>query len=233
MVKFAANQARRPLIGILGGTFNPIHHGHLRMAEDLADVLKLDAVRFIPSANPPHKQSPITSAADRCEMVNLAIASNPRFILDDCELKREGASYTIDTLLSLREKLGKETALCLIMGSDAFAEFDSWHRWQEILTLCHLALVERPNVELSEALRPALQDLLRQHYTDELGQLSASPAGLISIQRITALDISATAIRKYLATQRSARYLMPDAVIDYIDRHHLYSNQRYISRQHT
>jgi len=224
MVKSAANQARRPLIGILGGTFDPIHYGHLRMAEDLADLLKLDAVRFIPSANPPHKQSPTTSAEDRCEMVKLAIATNPRFIFDDRELKREGASYTIDTLLSLREELGKETALCLIMGSDAFAEFDSWHRWQEILGLCHLALVERPNVELAEALRPTLQDLLRQHYTDEPDRLSASPAGHISIQRITALDISATAIRKYLATQRSPRYLLPNAVFDYIDRHHLYSN---------
>jgi len=224
MVKSAANQARRPLIGILGGTFDPIHHGHLRMAEDLADLIKLDAVRFIPSANPPHKQSPTTSAEDRCEMVKLAIATNPRFIFDDRELKREGASYTIDTLLSLREELGKETALCLIMGSDAFAEFDSWHRWQEILGLCHLALVERPNVELEEVLRPTLQDLLRQHYTHEPERLSASPAGHISIQRITALDISATTIRKYLATQRSPRYLLPNAVFDYIDRHHLYSN---------
>ncbi len=222
MVKSAANQVRRPLIGILGGTFDPIHHGHLRMAEDLADLIKLDAVRFIPSANPPHKQSPTTSAEDRCEMVKLAIATNPRFVFDDRELKREGASYTIDTLLSLREELGKETALCLIMGSDAFAEFDSWHRWQEILQYCHIALVERPNIQLADALRTELQSLLRNHYAEHPEKLSSCPAGYINIQRITALDISATAIRKHLALGRSTRYLLPDKVIDYIEKQKLY-----------
>lgn len=222
MVKSAANLQRRPLVGILGGTFDPIHYGHLRMAEDLADALQLDTVHFIPSANPPHKQSPITSAKDRCEMVKLAIASNPRFMLDDRELRREGASYTIDTLLSLREDLGEQTALCLIMGSDAFAEFDSWHRWQEILQHCHLVLVERPNIQLDGALRTELQSLLRDHYVQSPEKLSSSSAGLINIQRITALDISATAIRQHLITGRSSRYLLPDTVIDYIQKQHLY-----------
>jgi nicotinate-nucleotide adenylyltransferase len=222
MVKSAANQARWPLVGILGGTFDPIHHGHLRMAEDLADILKFDALRFIPSANPPHKQSPTTSAEDRCEMVKLAIASNPRFILDDRELKREGASYTIDTLLSLRQELGEEVALCLIMGSDAFAEFDSWHRWREILSLCHLVLVERPHIGLTEALRPALQTLLRDRYTEQAAQLPGSASGLITIQRITTLDISATGLRSHMASGRSIRYLLPDAVMSYIEANKLY-----------
>lgn len=222
MVKSAADSARRPLVGILGGTFDPIHHGHLRMAEDLADALKLDEVRFIPSASPPHKQSPNTSAKNRCEMVKLAIASNPRFMLDDRELRREGASYTIDTLLSLREELGEQTALCLIMGSDAFAEFDSWHRWQEILQYCHLVLVERPNIQLGNALRAELQSLLGDHYAESPEKLRASPAGHIHIERITALDISATAIRKNLLADRSIRYLLPDPVIDYIEKQQLY-----------
>lgn len=224
MVKSGANRdLSLPLIGILGGTFDPIHYGHLRMAEDLAETLKLDQVRFIPSANPPHKQAPTTSATDRCRMVELAIADNPRFVLDDRELKRDGASYTIDTLLSLREELGKDLALCLIMGSDAFAEFDSWHRWQEILGLCHLVLVERPAVRISEPLRPALQSLLHENYAENPASLSASPSGRISIQRITALDISATAIRKDFLHQHSPRYLLPDSVIDFIRRHHLYA----------
>ncbi|MDP2247139.1 MAG: nicotinate-nucleotide adenylyltransferase, partial [Nitrosomonadales bacterium] len=205
MVKSAADQPGYQLIGILGGTFDPIHHGHLRMAEDLADALRLDQVRFIPAANPPHKQAPSTSAADRCEMVKLAIAGNPRFILDDRELRRDGASYTIDTLLSLRQALGDKPALCLILGSDAFVEFDSWYRWNEILGLCHLVLVERPTVNMCEALRPVLQSLLREHYAEDPALLSASPSGRIIIQRITALDISATAIRKHFQLQRSPK----------------------------
>lgn len=222
MVKSAANRQRRPLVGILGGTFDPIHHGHLRMAEDLADCLQLDEIRFIPAANPPHKQAPTTSAEDRAQMVQLAISNNPRFKLDARELHREGASYTIDTLLSLRAELGESPALCLIMGSDAFAEFDSWHRWQEILGLCHLVLVERPHVGLAEALRPALQTLLRECYAEQPAQLAASASGLITIQRITALDISATGIRSHLANGRSIRYLLPDAVMSYIQTNKLY-----------
>lgn len=222
MVKSEAEKAGRSMIGILGGTFDPIHFGHLRMAEDLADALHLDQVRFIPSANPPHKQAPATSAEDRCEMVRLAIDGNPRFILDDRELSRPGASYTIDTLLSLRKDLGNEISLCLIMGSDAFVEFDSWHRWQEILGLCHLVLVERPNIQIAEALRPALQSLLQGCYAENAAQLSAVPSGKITIQRITALDISATAIRQDFLNQHSPRYLLPDSVINFIRRHQLY-----------
>ncbi len=222
MAKSAVESASRRLIGILGGTFDPIHYGHLRMAENLADVLKLDEVHFIPSANPPHRQAPQTSATDRCEMVRLAIAGNPRFVLDDRELHRAGASYTIDTLLSLRAELGETPALCLILGSDAFAEFDSWHRWEEIPELCHLVLVERPHVQIAEALRPALQTLLRDRYTDQAAALAAAPSRRIAIQRINALDISATGIREDFVKQRSPRYLLPDSVVDFIQRHQLY-----------
>jgi nicotinate-nucleotide adenylyltransferase len=215
---------RRRLIGLLGGTFDPIHYGHLRLAETLADKLELDEVRFIPAANPPHRQLPDTAVQDRCDMVRLGIAGNPRFILDDRELQREGASYTIDTLRSLREELGREVALCLIMGSDAFAALDGWHRWQELLEHCHMALVERPSVALESTLRPPLQALLREHYVEDCTRLADLPAGLICIQRMTALDISATAIRNDLISGRSSRYLLPDNVIDYIERHQLYRN---------
>jgi nicotinate-nucleotide adenylyltransferase len=224
MAKSAPEPARRlRLIGLLGGTFDPVHYGHLRLAETLADKLGLDEVRFIPAANPPHRQLPETPAKDRCAMVGLAIAGNPRFVLDDRELQREGASYTIDTLRSLREELGAEVALCLIMGSDAFAELDGWHRWQELLDHCHMALVERPNVELAASLRPPLQALLRARYAEDRTLLAGSPAGRISIQRMTALDISATGIRNDLMHGRSPRYLLPDSVIAYIERHQLYT----------
>lgn len=211
------------MIGILGGTFDPIHYGHLRMAEELADALRLSQVRFIPSASPPHKSAPVTSALHRCQMVQLAIAGNARFALDDRELKRTGASYSIDTLLSLREELGESVVLGLIMGSDVFAEFDRWHRWQEILGVCHLVLVGRPNAGPAENLRPALQTLLQECLAKDPAQLVSSASGRIILQHITALDISATAIRQDLSHRRSARYLLPDAVTDYIHRHQLYA----------
>lgn len=222
MAKSAVDLTGRRLIGLLGGTFNPVHYGHLRMAEQLADILRLDEVRFIPCANPPHRQAPQTSAADRSAMVRLAIAGNPRFVPDERELQRIGASYTIDTLLALRAELGDEAALCLFMGSDAFVEFDSWHRWQDIPELCHLVLVERPNAQITESLRPALQSLLQERYTDDIGILATHAAGRVMIQRIHALDISATAIRDELRMQRSPRYLLPDAVLEFIRRRRLY-----------
>lgn len=211
------------MIGLLGGTFDPIHYGHLRLAETLADKLGLDEVRFIPAATPPHRQLPETAAQHRCEMVRLAIENNPRFVLDDRELKREGASYTIDTLCALHRELGAEVSLCLIMGSDAFAGLDGWHRWQELLDHCHMALVERPNVALTSTLHAPLQALLRDRYAEDCKSLAASPAGRISIQRMTALDISATGIRNDLMHGRSPRYLLPDNVIAYIEHHQLYT----------
>jgi len=139
-------------IGLLGGTFNPIHFGHLRMAQELAESLSLDAVKFIPSANPPHKPPPQVSAEHRAAMVKLAITDNPQFQFDGRELSRTGASYTVDTLESLRNELGNQVSLILIMGSDAFTKFNTWHRWQEIIALCHIALVQRPVSSIKESL---------------------------------------------------------------------------------
>jgi nicotinate-nucleotide adenylyltransferase len=209
-------------IGLLGGTFNPIHFGHLRMAEELANALDFSEVRFIPSANPPHKAAPEVSAAHRAEMVKLAIADNPKFKLDTRELERTGASYTIDTLISLREELGKETSLCLIMGSDAFVKLNTWHRWQALLDYAHIVLVQRPGTKPQEKLPSELEALLKDHYTELTADLSTQNAGLITMQPITAQDISATNIRSLFAHGQSARYLLPNEVIDYVEQHRLY-----------
>lgn len=209
------------LIGLLGGTFNPIHFGHLRMAQELADALKLAEVRFIPSANPPHKDAPTVSAQHRAEMVQVAIADNPLFKLDTRELDRAGASYTIDTLISLHEELGNKTALCLMMGSDAFTKLDSWHHWDELLNYCHIILVQRPNAK-SEKLSDQMTAFLSAHYTENLDDLTEKTAGYIHMQVITALDISATNIREQLNAGDSPRYLMPDSVLAYIQQHQLY-----------
>ena len=216
------------LVGILGGTFNPIHFGHLRSAQELAELLNLDEVRFIPSANPPHKPLPTVSAQQRASMVQLAIANNPLFSCDTRELNRQGASYTIDTLMSLRQDLGAETALCLIMGSDAFLHLDSWHRWQDLLNYCHIVLVQRPIIgtqkDLSSlSLNPVLKDFLAQHYTENCEDLCDKNAGFISMHATTPLAISATEIRKLIAQKQSPRYLLPNAVLDFIIKNTLYT----------
>jgi nicotinate-nucleotide adenylyltransferase len=208
------------VIGILGGTFDPIHFGHLRLAEELSEALGLSQVRFIPAAHPPHKEQPSTSPEHRVDMVNLAIARNPKFILDKRELERSGPSYSIDTLQSLRDELGSDISICLFLGSDAFVKFNTWHRWEEILNLCHIALVERPATK--EPLPQVLQNFLQDHCAEDATDLASVPAGLIMTQKITALDISATRIRQGLQQKRSPCYLMPDSVIDYIYAHQLY-----------
>ena len=211
-----------PIIGLLGGTFNPIHFGHLRMAQELADALSLDEVRFIPSANPPHKAVPKVSAKQRAEMVRMAIADNPLFKLDTRELERIGASYTIDTLVSLREELGASVALCLIMGSDAFVHLNTWARWQELLNYCHIILVQRPNTAQQPKLAGELATLLEENYTENIADLLQKPAGYIHMQAITPLDISSTDIRKALKNKLSARYLVPEKLIDYLFKYKLY-----------
>ncbi len=212
-----------PAIGILGGTFNPVHYGHLRMAQELAESLNLDTVRFIPAANPPHKDAPAISAEQRAAMVQLAIANNSRFVFDDRELHRAGASYTLDTLHSLRDELGKDVSITLFMGSDAFTKFDTWHRWQEIIELCHIALVQRPQLRGNEhKLSQSLETFLHHHYSENSDDLRHAPCGFVTMRQITALDISSTAIRHALQHGNSVRYLMPDSVIDYIQTHQLY-----------
>jgi len=209
-------------IGLLGGTFNPIHFGHLRMAQELAEVLSLDEVRFIPSANPPHKTAPSVSAKHRANMVQLAVENNPLFKLDTRELKRIGASYTIDTLTSLRHELGNNVALCLMMGSDAFTKLNSWHRWQELLNFCHLILVQRPNNRTKQPLVKELESILHQHYTEHSEDLTSYAAGYIHMQAITELDISSTAIRDTFQRKLIPRYIMPEKVINYIEANQLY-----------
>jgi len=211
------------LIGLLGGTFNPIHFGHLRMAQELAETLQLDEVRFIPSANPPHKALPSVDAKHRTEMVRIAIKDNPIFKVDERELERNGASYTIDTLTSIKDELDQKTALCLILGSDAFVKLNTWHRWQELLQYCHIVLVQRPSVLHAELkLAENLEQLLRDHYTEDPAELASRGSGFIHMQKITALDISSTSIREMFKEEQTPRYLMYDQQIEYIKQHHLY-----------
>jgi nicotinate-nucleotide adenylyltransferase len=213
-------------IGLLGGTFDPIHFGHLRMAQELADALGLARVRFIPTGTPPHRDSPKVSGAHRLQMVRIAIAGNPLFEADDREIRREGISYTYDTLTELRDELGQRP-LCLLMGADAFAALTTWHRWQELFDLAHVVIAHRPGFRLQE-LQAALPAPLRKIYLRRLAGAPGMPranAGSIVTREITALDISATHVRAMLAQGFSPRYLAPDSVLEYIDHNHLYKDR--------
>ena len=212
-------------IGLLGGTFDPIHFGHLRLAQELADALGLERVRFIPTGTPPHRNSPQVSGTHRLDMVRIAIAGNPVFEADDREIRRKGISYSYDTLTELRDELG-ERPLCLLMGADAFAALATWHRWQDLFDLAHVVIAHRPGFRL-QGLQAALPAPLRKIYLRRLAGAPGMPlanAGCILTREITALDISATHIRAMLAQGSSPRYLVPDAILEYIDQNHLYKD---------
>ncbi|MHB1948268.1 MAG: nicotinate-nucleotide adenylyltransferase [Gammaproteobacteria bacterium] len=207
-------------IGILGGTFDPIHFGHLRTALELRQALDLAEVRFIPCYQPVHRKLPVATPDQRLEMVRHAIESEPSLQVDDCEIKRKGPSYTIDTLIHLRKEF-KENPLCLIMGIDALLNFPSWHRWEEILQYAHLVVAHRPQYHLPQT--GIVADLLKQRLKHSPIELHTSIAGNILLHPVTSLEISATDIRKQIAMGRSPRFLLPDTVYKYIQEHGVYS----------
>lgn len=213
-------------IGILGGTFDPVHCGHLRLAQEVAETLALGEVRFIPGGTPPHRDRPQTPAADRVAMVKLAIADNPLFVLDERETQRAGLSYTFDTLSGLRAEAGATQPLVLIMGADAFLAFDKWHRWREIFSLAHIAVAHRPGTDLSAITDVELARAFAQRRVVDVQALHRAAAGAIAVVPITALDISATAIRAAIHDGRSARYLMPPDVLAYIDSKYLFLKEK-------
>ena len=212
---------------MLGGTFDPVHCAHLRLAEELADGIGLSKVRFIPTGAPPHRGTPRVIGVHRMEMVRLAIAGNPRFEADDREIRRQGICYTFDTLNEMRAELG-DRPLCLLMGSDAFSALTTWHRWEELFDLAHIVIAHRPGFSLQQ-LQSSLPGPLRKIYLQRLaastGILRRDSAGAVYAREITALDIAATQIRGLLAGGGSARYLVPDAVLDYIETNRLYKER--------
>lgn len=206
-------------IGILGGTFDPVHIGHLRGAVEVAELFALDEVRLIPSARPPHRDSPQVSAEDRLAMVRCAVEGVPGLRVDDRELRRARPSYTIDTLESLREELAADDQLFLVLGWDAFCGLPGWHRWEELLSHCHLLVLQRPDADMEAP--EALRDLLAARSVSD-PQALCGPGGQIAFVWQTPLEISATQLRERLAQGRSIRFLVPDTVLAYIQAHGLY-----------
>lgn len=211
------------MIGILGGTFDPIHFGHLRTALEVAESLALEQLRFLPSGQPPHRESPHARAEQRLAMVQAAIAGETRFVADDREIRREGPSFMVDSLRSLRQELGDKVSLGLIVGLDAFAALDTWHEWRRLIELAHLVVMTRPGWSLQDIRTPALEELVQGHNTQEVQDCHAAAAGRVIFCPVTQLNISSTDIRRQLEAGKDVRYLLPDTVLALIKQQHIYA----------
>jgi len=209
-------------IGIFGGTFDPIHYGHLRTAFEMLKALRFDEVRFIPCGNPPHRGITYADAELRYRMVDAAIKGQEGFLSDDRELRREGPSYSIDTLTGLREEF-PERSLGLIVGMDAFLELPKWHRWDEILNFAHIVIAHRPGWRAPDI--GALGNLIAENGTHRVNDLHEVTHGRIHIHAVTQLEIASTEIRDLVAAGRDPRFLMPDAVRDVIKQTNLYMSE--------
>lgn len=207
-------------LAILGGTFDPVHVGHLRSALEVGELLGLDEVRLMPNALPPHRDMPSVSALQRLQMVQLAVANEPLLTVDARELQRDKPSWTIDTLISVRAELAAVDQLFFVLGWDALCGLSSWQRWRELLDYCHLLVLQRPDMQAS--LPEPVQALLAERQVDSWQQ-AQGPAGSIVFLQQTPLAVSATAIRQLLAEQKSIRFLVPDRVLEFIQTQGLYA----------
>ncbi len=210
-------------LGLLGGTFDPVHFAHLRLALEALEHLPLASIRWVPSGQPGHRGAPSAGVEHRLAMLGLAIGDEPRFSLDAADARSAAPTFTVNTLARLRAELGAEVPLVLIIGADQMLALDTWREWKRLFELAHIAVAERPRFEL----RPGVLagELAAEHARRSAppSALAAAPAGAITKFAMTPLDISASAIRAAVAAGRSPRYLLPDAVLDYIGLHRLYT----------
>ena len=207
-------------IGIFGGTFDPVHFGHLRAASEASEKLPLREFRLLPAGSPPHRSKTFASAAHRLAMLELATSEYSDLVVDDREVRRGGHSYMVDTLAEIRQEEG-ETPLVLMVGQDAVNHLDSWYEWRSLFELAHLVVMRRPGSshvysgELFEALQPRM--------IEDPALLGRSPHGCVIPLEVTQLEISSTRIRRIIADGRSPRFLLPESVIGYMAENGLYS----------
>ena len=208
------------MIGILGGTFDPIHYGHLRTALDVQQRLALDEVRFIPCGEPPHRVAPIAEPLQRLAMVRAAIAGQDRFVADDRELRRDGPSYMVDTLSSLKNDF-KDESLCLILGTDAFNGLAQWHQWQKIFALANIVVMKRPEVDGKAKINKHLFSQIKHRLVDA-DVLNKKQNGAICFIPVTQLEISATMIRQQWQQCNDIQFFLPDSVLRLIQQQNIY-----------
>lgn len=209
---------------IFGGTYDPVHHGHLRAAVEIGEALGVNQVDLIPARDPVHRGVPGATATERLAMLEHAVSAEPTLRVNAIELEAPRESYTLFTLQELRTEIGAETPLILVMGMDAFLGLESWRGWQSLLDCAHILVLMRPGYHPS--LSPALQQLQSEHGTETLSQLLQSAAGRLCLFEQTPLEISATQVRKIIASGANPRYLIPDAVWRYIQENELYGFKR-------
>jgi nicotinate-nucleotide adenylyltransferase len=200
-------------VGVFGGTFDPVHYGHLRSAFEMLQALRFDEIHFVPCGDPPHRGVTYANARDRFRLVQLAIEGQAGFVADDRELRRDGPSYTVDTLISLREEFPGDS-LGLIVGMDAFLGLPGWHRWEEVLDLAHIVVAHRPGWKAPDI--GVLGDLITEYGTHRVDELHGTTHGRVHIHAVTQLEIASTEIRDLIAAGRDPRFLMPDQVRDAI-----------------
>ncbi|MCK5828892.1 MAG: nicotinate-nucleotide adenylyltransferase [Methylococcales bacterium] len=204
------------MIGIYGGTFDPVHYGHLRTALEVKEKFLLDEVRLIPCAQPAHKALPLTLPEMRLAMLELAVKNQPGLVIDRRELVRDGYSYMIDTLKSLRSETPRQSLL-LFIGTDAFKGLADWYQWQQLFDYAHIVVITRPGYQLKQ-----IPDFLSSKLTEDREKLIRDRLGYLFFQSVTQLDISATAIRATIEAGLNPGFLLPDNVINYIKNNKLY-----------
>lgn len=213
------------LVGIYGGTFDPIHYGHLRIAEELLDIIDLRRIVFVPSGAPRLRTVPAASRNHRAAMVRLAIQDNDMFALDEREVNRPGVSTTVESLCEYQYELGKNTALCFILGIDAFVKINQWRNWHELFNLCHMIIVARPGYTSIDDYQNLPVDIRKELIARRVlnaGDLGLQMNGFIYTAQTSLLEISASHIRSLIAAGKSTRYLLPEIVSDYIKSNYLY-----------
>ncbi len=212
-------------VGIFGGTFDPIHFGHLRLAQEVAEHCGLEAVHIIPAGKPPHRNEPVCDPALRMEMVRIASTGNPLFFPDDREIAKKTPCYSVETLEELRKEWGNDKPVCLMVGADAFLGLASWHEWRRLFDLAHVLVAQRPGFDIESRMTDPLRSEYRSRLSGDREKLRHLPSGLIMTMEITPLDISSSMIRDCLEKGHSPRYLLPEEVLVYIRKHGLYQEK--------
>lgn len=206
------------MIGLYGGTFDPVHYGHLRTALEVSEFFSLDELRLIPCSRPPHRDSPMASAEMRLQMLRLALTNDSVFVIDTREINREGPSYMVDTLKSIRAEVA-EVPLLLFIGADGFKHLASWFQWKRLFDFAHIVVMSRPG-ELNYIGKE--NDFFKNRYTESITELHNNPSGALFFKDVTPLAISATQIRQLIANNRNPGFLLPDQVIEFIRMKKLY-----------